>query len=43
MVERIEAADRARTANLAVLEKLRMQKQGLMQDLLTGRVSVPLS
>jgi len=43
MVERIEAADRARTANLAALEKLRMQKQGLMQDLLSGRVSVPLS
>jgi len=43
MVERIEAADRARTANLAVLEKLRMQKQGLMQDLLSGRVSVHLS
>jgi len=42
MVERIEAADRARTANLAALEKLRMQKQGLMQDLLSGRVSVPL-
>jgi len=40
MVERIEAADRARAADLAVLEKLRMQKQGLMQDLLTGRVHV---
>lgn len=42
MVERIEAADRARAADLAVLEKLRMQKKGLMQDLLTGNVRVPV-
>lgn len=42
MVERIEAADRARAADLAVLEKLRMQKKGLMQDLLTGKVRVPV-
>ncbi|MGE0673122.1 MAG: restriction endonuclease subunit S [Methylibium sp.] len=42
MVERIEAADRARAGDLAVLEKLRMQKQGLMQELLTGKVRVPV-
>ena len=40
MVERIEASDRARAADLEVLQKLRMQKQGLMQDLLTGKVPV---
>lgn len=40
MVARIDAADRRREADLAVLGKLRMQKQGLMQDLLTGKVRV---
>lgn len=41
MVARIDAANRRREADLAVLGKLRMQKQGLMQDLLTGKVRVP--
>jgi type I restriction enzyme S subunit len=40
MLERIEALDRARAADLAALKKLRMQKQGLMQDLLTGKIPV---
>jgi type I restriction enzyme S subunit len=43
MVERVDAAHLARAADLAVLEKLRMQKQGLMQDLLTGKVPVHAS
>jgi len=40
MVVRIDAADRRRASDLAVLGKLRMQKQGLMQDLLTGKVRI---
>lgn len=42
MVAEIEAADTARVAAIAVLEKLRMQRIGLMQDLLTGKVRVPM-
>lgn len=40
MVACIEAADRARAAEMRTLQKLRMQKQGMMQDLLTGKVHV---
>ena len=42
MVACIEAADRARAADIRSLQKLRMQKQGVMQDLLTGKVRVPV-
>ena len=42
MLARIEAADARRVADLATLSKLRAQKLGLMQDLLTGKVRVPL-
>jgi type I restriction enzyme S subunit len=38
---RIERADRQREAIIKSLSKLKMQKLGLMQDLLTGRVPVP--
>lgn len=37
---RIELADRQREAIIKSLSKLKLQKLGLMQDLLTGRVSV---
>lgn len=43
MLARIEAADARRVADLATLSKLRAQKHGLMQDLLTGKVRVPLA
>lgn len=42
MVACIEAADRARAADIRSLQKLRMQKQGVMHDLLTGKVRVPM-
>jgi type I restriction enzyme S subunit len=43
MLARIEAADARRVADLATLSKLRAQKLGLMQDLLTGKVRAPLA
>ena len=43
MLARIEAADARRVADLATLSKLRAQKHGLMQDLLTGKVRVRLA
>jgi type I restriction enzyme S subunit len=42
MVACIEAADRARAADISSLQKLRLQKQGVMHDLLTGKVRVPV-
>lgn len=40
IVERLDAASDRLNGDVAKMEKLRMQKLGLMQDLLTGRVAV---
>ncbi|MBK1686848.1 restriction endonuclease subunit S [Rubrivivax gelatinosus] len=42
IVQQISAANAYRLGLGRAIEKLRMQKQGLMQDLLTGKVRVPL-
>ena len=41
MLARIDAADARRVADLVTLSSA--QKNGLMQDLLTGKVQVPLA
>jgi type I restriction enzyme S subunit len=38
IVEAIEAADRWHTSESLLLSKLNVQKSGLMDDLLTGRI-----
>jgi type I restriction enzyme S subunit len=41
IVDRLEGIEDCRHSNLSVLDKLQLQKAGLMHDLLTGRVHVP--
>jgi type I restriction enzyme S subunit len=43
VVDRFACLVRSRQANIALLNKLRLVKAGLMHDLLTGRVRVPIN